>query len=129
MFRVHRSEIVVSSSLVSYPFREWNRPLGLLLLSTKTRLQYSRFAGGSRLCLIIFMYFYHDLLFDVCVNVRLIVSRVCTFEWKVCITVCATVYARGGCADGGDVTGHRVKGQGNVCVRVTVSPAAVQTGL
>ena len=30
------------------------------------------------------MYFYHDynLMF---VNVRLIVSRVCTFEWKVCM--------------------------------------------
>ena len=57
-------------------------------------------------------------------NVRLIVSRVCTFEWKVCITVCATVYARGGCADGGDVTGHRGKVM-NASEHGTVSPATV----
>ena len=103
MFRVHRSETVVSSSLVVIPIPRMDPSTWTIIIINETRLQYSRFAGGSRLCLIIFMYFYHDLLFDVCVNVRLIVSRVYTFEWKVCI---CGVYAQ----RVGDVTGHRVKG-------------------
>ena len=109
MFRVHRSETVVSSSLVVIPIPRMDPSTWTIIIINETRLQYSRFAGGSRLCLIILCIsiMIYNLMF---VNVRLIVSRVCTVEWKVCITVCATVYARGGCADGGDVTGHRVKG-------------------
>ena len=50
-------------------------------------------------------------------NVRLIVSRVCTFEWKVCMR---GVYAQS-C---GDVTGHRGKVM-KPTEHGTVSPAAV----
>ena len=90
MFRVHRSEIVVSSSLVVIPIPKMDSSTWTIIVSTKTRLQYSRFAGGSRLCLIILCIsiMIYNLMF---VNVRLIVSRVCTVEWKVCMR---EVYAR-----------------------------------
>ena len=90
MLRVHRSETVVSGSLVVIPIPRMDSPTWTITVSTKTRLQYSRFAGGSRLCLIILCIsiMIYNLMF---VNVRLIVSRVCTFEWKVCM---GGVYAR-----------------------------------